>query len=666
MTVPDESDLLAVAALAVAVDYVAYPQPCRWELVTATGTRTVELEIGPGDTAATLAGRIADAPPAPDGDRPVFRVTLAPDGPATPHGHTLRLRPGPPHSVTVEHDGDPGDEVATLLRRIAPSLLSAMTGEPDRPVGRIPLLDDAGRELLAAANDTARDFPDDLTLDELLRRQATERPDAVAISADQDRLTFGELDERSTRLAGYLSRHGAQPGQVVALLADRCPQFMVAVFAILKAGCAYLPLDSQAPVRRNAELVAQSGAAVVLTVGGGTTPDVPAKVFDLDDPELYRDASGPTGVSAAADLAYVIYTSGSTGRPKGVMVEHRSVVNRLAWMQRRYPLGPGDVLLQKTPTIFDVSVWELFWWLFSGSRLHLPAPGMEKFPMALTEIVHRENVTVIHFVPSMLRAYLDHLASAGAESLPTHLRWIFSSGEILPAETVNAFTALFEGAGTRLVNLYGPTETTVDVTAYDCPPGPVSGRVPIGKPIDNTRCHVLRHGNPLPPGLFGVLHVAGAGVARGYLGDEALTKARFVPESDGDGRMYDTGDIVRHLPSGELEFLGRADLQIKIRGVRVDPAEIENELLGAPGVVECAVHLDQREPDLAVLHASVTGDPGRLSARELRAHLAERLPAYLIPAVYHRFDAFPRTGSGKVDRRALQDREFVATVAQRL
>ncbi|MEU4205499.1 amino acid adenylation domain-containing protein [Streptomyces sp. NPDC045470] len=635
--------------------------------------RTLAVPVDPTADFAALVTAVEQAPHTDAATDLVVRLGAGPTGAARPTGSAggtgLAEATDPAGDVRLAltvtddgarcaHNGTPGAalDARTLESLYGTVLDRARTGDSG-PVGAYDLLTGAERDrVLREFNDTARDFPDRTTLHAIFHAQAVRTPDAVAVSTDRASLTYRELDERTDRLAHHLVARGVVPGTIVAVHAQRCLDLPVALLAVLKAGGAYLPLDPTAPARRNAELVDRSGAPIVLAQPGTDVPDgIAATVLRLDDPDLYAGpAPGPQDHAGPEDLAYVIYTSGSTGKPKGVMVEHRSVVNRLTWMQRRYPLTAEDTLLQKTPVIFDVSVWELFWWFFAGARLHLLAPGMERFPLAIGKTVRQQRITALHFVPSMLGMFLEHLQDGGEPAMPG-LRWCFSSGESLPASSVAAFGRLLGPQGTTLVNLYGPTEATVDVTGHDCPATPPDGPVPIGRPIDNTRVYVLRHGRPVPVGVYGTLFLAGAGVARGYLGDPDLTARKFVPEfGGGNGRMYDSGDIGRWLPSGELEFLGRDDSQVKIRGIRIDLGEIEGVLLEVPGVTECAVLLDRPDPLHPVLRAAVS-TTGDLSEADLREHAAQRLPQYMLPTVHHRFEKLPRTGSGKTDRRTLAD-----------
>jgi len=404
---------------------------------------------------------------------------------------------------------------------------------------------------------------------------------------------------------------------------------------VLKAGAAYVPVDPGYPTERIEFLLADSRPAAV--IGDGPLP---------------RSDTATAAVAGTGRLAYVIYTSGSTGRPNGVMVEHRSVVNRLRWMQRAYPLDARDTLLQKTPTSFDVSVWELFWWSLAGARLAVPPPGAEKDPRELLRAVAEYRVTVLHFVPAMLGPFLDLLVSDPLlVDRCASLRLVFSSGEALTPELVRRFHRVLGRLPEppRLVNLYGPTEATVDVSHFACPATP-GDLVPIGKPVDNTQLYVLdRWGNAQPTGVAGELHIGGVQVARGYLDRPDLTRSRFLddPFTPG-GRLYRTGDIVRLLSDGNLEYLGRADAQVKIRGNRVETGEVVSALRTVPGVQDAVVFAAGDTRLMACFVADRDITPG-----ELRAALGRFLPDYMIPAGFRRIEAVPLSPSGKVDLKAL-------------
>ncbi|WP_424888964.1 amino acid adenylation domain-containing protein [Streptomyces sp. XH2] len=506
-------------------------------------------------------------------------------------------------------------------------------------------------------NDTDTAFDEQLTLPGAFTRRAKADPDAVAVVGDGFSLSYAELDRQSGLLAATLHANGVGRDDVVGILLERSPEMLVAILAVLKAGGAYLPVDPAYPQARKEFLLSDSGARLVLT-GKQHLGSVAGqfRLLDVGEP----DSFGAEEFTAAGDsraLAYVIYTSGSTGTPKGVLVEHRSVVNRLAWMQRAYPIAPGDVILQKTPISFDVSVWELFWWMIEGATVCLLAPGAEKDPESLVAAVERHGVSVLHFVPSMLGAFVDFAESAGQAGRLGSLRRVFASGEALGAHQVHAFRRVFgsrPGGPVSLVNLYGPTEATVDVSHYDCTDMGDVDRVPIGVPIDNTRFYVVDENlNVQPPGTTGELCVAGVQLARGYLHRPALTAEKFVDRPfDGEERIYRTGDLARQLPGGEFEYLGRIDHQVKIRGFRIELGEIEHCLRTAEAVRD-AVVVAREEPRGGASLCGYVRLAQPCTEEELLEHVARTLPAHLVPDRVVEVAEFPLQPNGKLDRGAL-------------
>jgi amino acid adenylation domain-containing protein len=527
----------------------------------------------------------------------------------------------------------------------------------DRPVRDLALTGCPADSVLVGED---RPYERGATLHGLFERQVRGDPHRTAlITADGTRTSYGQLARAADRIASGLRDREVQRGDRVAVMLERGPDLAAALFGVLKAGAAYVPVDPSYPAERVRFILLDSGATAVLTCA-----ETPPAVAELPQAVAITDLLAADGPKLAArrqdsgphDLAYVIYTSGSTGTPKGVMVEHHSVVNRLAWMQSRYPIGPGDVLLQKTSVSFDVSVWELFWWAIEGAALALPAPGAEKDPNQLLRAISRDSVTAIHFVPSMFGPFLDLLESdpQSIDSMRS-IRHVFCSGEALLPTQVERFTQLFDGTDNRpmLTNLYGPTEATVDVSAFDCPRGPVV-RVPIGQPIYNTRLAVVDENlSPVPPGFAGELVISGAGVARGYLDRQQLTAEKFLPDPGRPGeRRYRTGDLARVLSDGTLEYLGRLDGQVKVRGNRVELGEVENALGRVPGVrATTVIHrvFGQRGRVLVAYYAA----PAPIPTGTLRDALGKILPEFMIPAFFEWLDAIPLTPNGKVDRTAL-------------
>jgi amino acid adenylation domain-containing protein len=562
-------------------------------------------------------------------------------------------------------------------------LLAAVADDPSRRVAAIELLSPAERQQVAVElNDTAADLSAvfgiggaEPLLHRWIERQAALTPGATAVVGESESLTYRELDARANRLARRLRRLGVRVDEPVAICANRSPALVVGLLAILKAGGAYLPLDPSYPPERLAfmiedgldgvakpVLLAQVDLLAASVAGAG------ARVIDLDS------AAGPAGGSAggaddpllapldggagADNLAYVIYTSGSTGRPKGVLSTHRGVVNRIAWAQRAYGLTPDDRVLQKTPVSFDVSVPELFWPLAVGARLVLARPGGQRDPAYLMRRIEEQGVTTVHFVPPMLQVFLAQLSQMSQTGLDRcrSLRQVMASGEALPAELAARFHELLGGAPgiTELHNLYGPTEASVEVTAHRALPGPARRTVPIGRPIANLGIWLLdRELQPVPLGVPGELYIGGMGLARGYLRRPGLTAERFVPHPLGrpGERLYRTGDLARFSADGEIEFLGRTDDQVKLRGFRIEPGEIEAALAGHPAVREAAVVV--REERLAAYVVPAGPGPGP-EAGELRDALRRVLPEHMVPADFTLVDALPLTPSGKVDRGALR------------
>ena len=536
------------------------------------------------------------------------------------------------------------------------TVLEAIATDPGRRLSEVSLLRGAERaQVLEGWNATAVEYPR-ILLHDLVSAQAARAPQSVAVVFEGQSLTYAELEARANRLAHHLRHLGVGPESRVGVCAERSPELVVALLGVLKAGGAYVPLDPSYPAERLAYMLEDSGVPVLLTQERllERLPAHSAQVLRLDaDAALWEGrASEPPAVQVEPEsLAYVIYTSGSTGRPKGAMNAHRGIVNRLLWMQQEYGLDESDVVLQKTPFSFDVSVWEFFWPLLAGARLVLAKPEGHRDPAYLSELIEREGVSTLHFVPPMLQAFLD----AGEPARCGTLRRVVCSGEALPYELTERFREALPGA--ELHNLYGPTEAAVDVTYWSCGPN-AARRVPIGRPVANTRVYVLDGaGEPVPVGVSGELYIGGVQVGRGYLGRAELTAERFVPNAfsaEAGGRLYRTGDRARWTGEGEVEYLGRTDFQVKVRGFRIELGEVEAALREQGGVGEAVVVVREDEPGERRLVAYVAPAAGvELRALDLRTRLRERLPEHMVPGAFVVLERLPLNANGKVDRRAL-------------
>ncbi|MGZ9705569.1 non-ribosomal peptide synthetase [Pseudomonas sp. GNP013] len=522
------------------------------------------------------------------------------------------------------------------------TLLQAACTQPQQAIGDLPLmLQDEQRHWSAAPCAPATQW-----LPELLNQHTSH---ATTLVWEHGSLSFAQLHTQANRLAHYLRDKGVGPDVCVAIAAERSPQLLVGLLAIIKAGGAYVPLDPDYPAERLAYMLHDSGVHLLLTQTSLLAQLPSAEgvcVIAMDSLHLDSWPTQPPGLHLHGDnLAYVIYTSGSTGQPKGVGNTHAALAERLQWMQATYQLNATDVLMQKAPISFDVSVWECFWPLITGCRLVLAGPGEHRDPHRIAQLVQAHGVTTLHFVPPLLQVFIDEPLAAEC----TSLRRLFSGGEALPAELRNRVLAQLPAV--QLHNRYGPTETAINVTHWHCAVAD-GERSPIGRPLGNVICRVVdAQLNPLPAGVPGELCIGGSGLARGYLGRAGLTAERFVADPLGESgtRLYRTGDRARWSIDGVLEYLGRLDQQVKLRGFRVEPEEIQARLLAQAGVAQAVVLVRD-----AQLIGYYTGH-AELDAHTLKTALAAELPEYMVPAVLMRLDAMPLSPSGKLDRRALPE-----------
>ncbi|WP_253491620.1 non-ribosomal peptide synthetase [Pseudomonas sp. S3E17] len=519
-------------------------------------------------------------------------------------------------------------------------LLQAVCEQPQQAIGDLQLMPQDEQQ----AWNQAPCAPAQQWLPELLNQHTS---DNTALVWQDGSLTFAQLHTQANRLAHYLRDKGVSPDVCVAIAAERSPQLLVGLLAIIKAGGAYVPLDPDYPAERLAYMLKDSGVHLLLTQTA-LLDRVPSAegvcVIAMDSLHLDSWPTQPPGLHLDGDnLAYVIYTSGSTGQPKGVGNTHAALAERLQWMQATYQLNDSDVLMQKAPISFDVSVWECFWPLITGCRLVLAGPGEHRDPHRIAQLVQAYGVTTLHFVPPLLQLFIDEPLVPEC----TSLRRLFSGGEALPAELRNRVLAQLPAV--QLHNRYGPTETAINVTHWQCR-AEDGERSPIGRPLGNVICRVLDEQlNPLPAGVPGELCIGGIGLARGYLGRAGLTAERFVadPLGEAGARLYRSGDRARWSADGVLEYLGRLDQQVKLRGFRVEPEEIEARLLALDGIAQAVVLVrDAQLIGYYTAHAA-------LDEQDVKAALAAELPEYMVPAQLMRLDAMPLSPSGKLDRRAL-------------
>lgn len=548
------------------------------------------------------------------------------------------------------------------------SLLWHALDNPVKKIHRLEMLSEKEKQkVLYKFNETQANFPALKTVPQLFEEQVERTPDHIAVVFGDEQLTYRELNHRSNQLARLLRARGVKPDSIVGLMLERSLEMVVGIFAILKAGGAYLPLDPQHSRQRTRYMLEDCRASILLADRClDDEESLGVAVLNLRDAALFTgDSSNPDRVNQPHDLAYVIYTSGSTGHPKGVMIEHRSLINRIHWMQKKYPLDESSVILQKTTYTFDVSVWELVWWSFVGARVCMLEPGGEKDPLVMIRAIQKYHVTTMHFVPSMLSIFLHFLESHPDIHALASLKQVFASGEALNLKQVEQFNRLLHAVhGTELANLYGPTEAAIDVTSFDCSPQVNLKTVPIGKPIDNIQLYILdKHLNPLPIGIPGELFIGGVGVARGYINKPELTAEKFIPNPFNPGeRLYRTGDLVRWYAQGDIEYLGRLDHQIKLRGFRIELGEIENRLLSHPGIKEAVVVGvdDKSRQYLCAYYAGAAA----IAVRDLKRYLAVSLPEYMVPSYFIHMAELPLSANGKIDRKNLPLPHFSPDQAQ--
>ncbi|HCR0143956.1 TPA: enterobactin non-ribosomal peptide synthetase EntF [Klebsiella aerogenes] len=553
----------------------------------------------------------------------------------------------------------------TLNRHVSrlTSLLAQFAANPALRCGEAEMLSAEEGAQLALINNTAMPLPT-TTLSALVAEQARKTPDAPALADANWRFSYREMRQQVVALANLLRQRGVQPGDSVAVALPRSVFLTLALHGIVEAGAAWLPLDTGYPDDRLRMMLEDAQPSLLITSDDQLArfSDIPGLTSLCYEQPLAAEDDTPLALSKPEHTAYIIFTSGSTGRPKGVMVGQTAIVNRLLWMQNHYPLTAADVVAQKTPCSFDVSVWEFWWPFMTGAQLVMAAPEAHRDPQAMQRLFAQYGVTTTHFVPSMLAAFVASLDSDNVSSCRT-LKRVFCSGEALPTELCREWERL---TGAPLHNLYGPTEAAVDASWYPaCGPelAAVTGNsVPIGWPVWNTGLRILDAAmRPVPPGVAGDLYLTGIQLAQGYMGRPDLTASRFIADPFAPGeRMYRTGDVARWLDNGAVEYLGRSDDQLKIRGQRIELGEIDRVMAALPDVAQAVCHAcvfnqaaatggDARQ--LVGYLVSESGQP--LDVAALKARLSEQLPPHMVPVVLIQLESFPLSANGKLDRKAL-------------
>lgn len=565
---------------------------------------------------------------------------------------------------------------ATITRMLNhyQTLLEAIASNPDQKIADLPMMTEAERhQVVVAWNETRSVYDPDQCVHRLFEAQATRTPFNIAIVDNEQSLTYGELNRRANQLARYLKRAGAGPDQRIGICIERSLNMVIAVLGVIKAGAAYVPLDPYYPRKRLSFYLNDSQVSLVLTerqfadaIREGHEIDLICLDTDVDRIALESGEDLESSVTPD-NLFCVIYTSGTTGEPKGVMLTHRGICNRLLWELSRNPMTEADALLQTSSLSFDISVWELLTPLLAGGRVVLARSWGFQDGAYLIDTISKQKITIISCVPSMLRVLLEQRGIEACGSLKRAL----SGGEAMPVDLQEEF---FSRLRAELHNSYGPTETSIDATFWACKRDGAHHTVPIGSPISNMRAYILDADfQPAPVGVPGQLYISGIGVARGYLNRPELTAERFIadPFNPEPGlRMYRTGDKARFLVDGAIEFLGRLDEQVKLRGFRIELLEIESVLAQHESVREAVVILREDEPgDKSLVAYVVVADQQELNVSNLRNQLRDALPEYMVPSYFVELDAIPRTLNGKIDKRALPppgrfrpeiDEEFVS------
>jgi amino acid adenylation domain-containing protein len=543
------------------------------------------------------------------------------------------------------------------------NIVSEVIKSPEKQYLDYQILPVSDKRLIETVNNTRCPYSDSICIHQVFENRVIMHPNRVALLDGDSELSYNELNIHVNRLANYLIENNTQVGDIIAIACERRAEMIISILAVLKSGAAYLPIQISNPPQVIQEIIDNANPKYILTstIGSSNINDKERiiSIQDILQVPLSVNINNPNINVNSNNLAYTIYTSGSTGQPKGVAIKHHSVINRLEWMQKSYPLTEKDVLLQKTPITFDVSVWELFWWFFGGAKLSLLAHNGEKDPMLIIESIKEYTITKIHFVPSMFVFFINALKNGNLTNDIKSLDTIFCSGESLPTSLVKEYNRLDPSFPlAKVVNLYGPTEATVDVSYYNCPDFiNDTDRIFIGRPIDNTELYIVNSNLIVQPvGIKGELLITGTNLAVGYLNNEELTSNQFVKFIKPNGEQviaYKTGDLAILNYNGEIEYIGRKDNQIKIRGIRIELGEIEAKIGKHPKISTVAVSLVNDKENKTLIAYVVLKISDSVTERTLLNELKNLLSPIMMPSRIIFMKNLPLTTSGKIDRKKL-------------
>ncbi len=552
------------------------------------------------------------------------------------------------------------EETISSLSKHWEVLLQAIIAMPQETIAKIPLLSAHEKQMLMEWNKTEADYPHEDTVHHQFEKRVVLCPDNIAIQFQEAFLTYRELNEKANQLAHYLLMKGIAPGSLVAICLERSIDLVICIFGIIKAGSAYLPLDTTAPKNRLAFILEDSKSVLLITKTEFSQDIIPELILDkgrvgLEDQPRHN----PTLASSSSQLIYVIYTSGSTGQPKGVLIEHRSVMNILTALQKKYPVQEKDAYLLKTPPHFDASVTELLGWFWQGGRAVILEQGQEKDALNLFALIHKNRITHAGFVPTLLHMWTK--LNPDPDKLSS-LKYVFIVGELITKTIAQQILKLLPST-TQFINIYGPTEATVYATDFKLSLEDTYATIPIGKPLSNIKTYILDdYLNPVPRGVCGDIFIGGVGVGRHYINRPELSAEKFIADPFSQpyhGRLYKTGDLGRFLADGNIEFLGRADYQIKIRGFRVELGEIENYLSSHPDIQQAIVIVQNDTAEEKQLVAYFIASKNTTPASSvLRSFLRSYFPDYMVPIAYVALSAFPINANGKLDRLAFPESDI--------